>query len=168
MKQTVNIQRKDQEKYAKKLKKEEQAPQMVYKMYENENDRQEQFGHELLPDVPEEDQSSATTNSEDRLDTQSLKSIDEHQQEQQQCLQDFNPLGPQEYDQFQLKKNLPGKHKNPNSIDAKNIATEQKLYDVSSDSEPPEEDAGDVADESESEAFNNKTPPSSSAERGEP
>ena len=79
----MNIQRKDQEKYMKKLKKEEKAPPMVYKMYENENDRQEQFGHEMLPNVPEEDQSSATTNSEDRLDTQSLKSIDEHQQEQQ-------------------------------------------------------------------------------------
>ena len=77
------IQRKDQEKHMKKLKKEEKAPQLVHKMYEHENDRQEQFGHDMLPNVPEEDQASVTTNSEDRLDTQSLKSIDERQQEQQ-------------------------------------------------------------------------------------
>ena len=66
-----------------------------------------------------------------------------------------------------MKKNLPGKHRKPKQIDAENIVTEQKLYDVSSDSEPlPVEDAGQVADESDHEAFNNETPPLS-ADRGE-
>ena len=59
VRQTVVIQRRDRDKMKKKYKdKNGAAPQSVTSMYPSNQDRQAEFGKDMLPDVPEEEQSS--------------------------------------------------------------------------------------------------------------
>lgn len=46
-------------------------------MYPEDKDRKEEFGVDMLDEVPEDELSSATTNTADRLDTQSLESMED-------------------------------------------------------------------------------------------